>query len=66
MDDHWLTTEEVAAKVNRSPATVRYWRAMGTGPIGVRLGRRVAYRASDVDTWLESLRAAELHRTRTA
>ncbi len=66
MDDHWLTTEELAEKVDRSPATVRYWRAQGTGPVGVRVGRRVAYRASDVDAWLQALRDAELRRTRTA
>jgi len=36
-----LTTEAVAARFRTSPATVRYWRHIGIGPDGVRVGRRV-------------------------
>jgi hypothetical protein len=30
-----LTTEEVAERFRTSPATVRYWRHIGSGPAGV-------------------------------
>jgi hypothetical protein len=39
-----LTTEEVAERFRTSPATVRYWRHIGMGPAGVRVGRRVLRR----------------------
>ncbi|WP_232523701.1 MULTISPECIES: helix-turn-helix transcriptional regulator [Nocardioides] len=33
--------------------TWRYWRTKGIGPPSVRIGRRVFYRAIDVERWLE-------------
>lgn len=40
----FLTTEEVAARYRTSPATVRWWRQVGTyGPRGIKVGRRVLY-----------------------
>lgn len=51
----YLTTEDVASTVRTSPATVRYWRHRGTGPRGVRVGRRVLYAEADVAAWLEDL-----------
>jgi len=54
-----LTTFEVATILRTSPSTVRYWRHRGYGPRGVRAGRKVLYRASDVEAWLERLRAEE-------
>jgi hypothetical protein len=46
-----LTTEEVAARFRTSPATVRYWRHIGIGPDGVRVGRRVLYDEEECDRW---------------
>jgi hypothetical protein len=37
------TTSEVAKRYRTSEATVRYWRHIGYGPAGVRVGRRVLY-----------------------
>ena len=51
--DALLTVEEVAERLRRPVATVRYWRATGTGPKGARLGGRVLYRTSDVERWIE-------------
>lgn len=48
-----LTTNEVAARLRTPSETLRYWRAIGKGPRGFRVGRRVLYRASDVDAWEE-------------
>lgn len=39
----FLTTREVAARYRTGPSTVRYWRRIGYGPHGVRVGRQVLY-----------------------
>ena len=53
-----LTTGEVASLARTSESTVRYWRAQGTGPRGVRRGRRVLYVESEVHAWLRGEDAA--------
>ena len=53
-----LTTAEVAEIARTSPETVRYWRHVGTGPKGFKVGRRVLYRAQEVQSWLDGLQAA--------
>jgi len=57
--DRLLTTEEVAEILRTGPSTVRFWRHVGKGPRATRPGRRVLYRESDVEAWLEEHRAAE-------
>ncbi|MGQ0842535.1 MAG: helix-turn-helix transcriptional regulator [Sporichthyaceae bacterium] len=47
----YLTTREVAERFRTAESTVRYWRSIDYGPAGVRVGRRVLYRASDVEAW---------------
>ena len=59
MSENYLTTNEVAERLRTSPETVRYWRHIGTGPRGLKVGRRVLYAEEDVTTWLESLRTGE-------
>jgi DNA-binding transcriptional MerR regulator len=51
MTAHLLTTEEVAERFRTSPSTVRYWRSLGVGPSGVRVGRRVLYEEAECDRW---------------
>lgn len=51
MTNRLLTTEDVAARFRTSPATVRYWRHIGIGPNGVRVGRRVLYDEAECDRW---------------
>lgn len=42
------------SEVTRTPIdTLRYWRHVGDGPPSFKLGRRVMYRAEDVDRWIE-------------
>jgi predicted DNA-binding transcriptional regulator AlpA len=53
-----LTTEEVAQRFRTSPSTVRYWRHLGTGPTGIRVGRRVLYDEVECDRWWQSKIAA--------
>jgi DNA-binding transcriptional MerR regulator len=49
-----LTTEEVAQRFRTSPSTVRYWRHIGIGPAGIRVGRRVLYDEGECYRWRES------------
>ena len=54
--DNNITTEEFAEIARTSPATVRYWRHIGHGPRGFKLGRRVLYREADVRAWIANER----------
>ncbi len=57
--DDLMTLAETAAYLRTPVATLRYWRHLGLGPAGFRLGRRVIYRRDDVDRWLTERQAAE-------
>ncbi|MFI6687108.1 helix-turn-helix transcriptional regulator [Streptomyces sp. NPDC050485] len=39
----YLTTAEVAERYRTAESTVRYWRQIGKGPRGVKIGKRVLY-----------------------
>ena len=47
-DDELMTMKEVATLVRVPEATLRYWRHLGTGPHGFRVGRSVRYWRNDV------------------
>ena len=51
--DELMTLKEVAALVRVPEATLRYWRHLGTGPHGFRIGRSVRYWRNEVIHWLE-------------
>jgi excisionase family DNA binding protein len=51
-----MTLPEVAEAVRAPEGTLRYWRHRGEGPPSFRIGRRVVYRRSDVEAWIERLR----------
>ncbi|MER6254045.1 helix-turn-helix domain-containing protein [Streptomyces sp. NPDC001584] len=46
--DPYLTTAEVAERYRTAESTVRYWRHVGYGPRGVKVGRRVLYCESEL------------------
>lgn len=54
-----LRIEDVSEITGITPDTLRHWRHRGVGPKSSRLGRRIVYRRSDVNDWLE----LELERT---
>lgn len=59
--DRLLTQPEVAERIRRPLATMRYWRYMGTGPKGANIAGRILYRESDVEAWIaEQFAAAEV------
>jgi predicted DNA-binding transcriptional regulator AlpA len=51
--DRLLTEKELSAWIGRSVPSLQRDRSNGDGPPFVQIGpRRIAYRRSDVDTWL--------------
>lgn len=58
-NDPFLTTAEVAQRYRTAESTVRYWRHIGQGPRGVRVGRRVLYRLSECERWEREQEAAQ-------
>lgn len=50
--DPLLTMPEVASRTRVPLDTLRYWRHLGIGPESAKMGRRVVYRASDVEAWI--------------
>ena len=45
-------TDDPALLMIGRPSTLAHWRSKGRGPIYIRIGRRVAYRGSDLNAWL--------------
>lgn len=41
--ERFFTTEDVAARYHTAASTVRYWRHVGYGPKGAKVGRRFLY-----------------------
>lgn len=56
--DRLLTLDEVAKMTRLPVATLRYFRHCSTGPKSAKLGRRVMYRESDVQRWIDEQFAA--------
>ena len=55
IDEHELLTITEAAALVRAPvATLRYWRHLRIGPASFRIGRRVMYRRTDVEEWINA------------
>lgn len=52
--DEIMTTTEFAALVKQRVSTVQTWARTGFGPPAARIGKRIVYRRSDVEAWLES------------
>lgn len=50
--DKLLTLSQVAERYNIHENSLRYWRAQGIGPKSARIGRRVMYRAGEVERWI--------------
>lgn len=53
MTDPLLTLPEVAQIVGVPLGTIYQWRSRGGGPRGIKVGRHVRVRRSDLDAWLD-------------
>ena len=53
-----LWVDKVAEVLGVPVKTLYQWRYKGTGPVGVKVGRHLRYRAADVEVWVEG-RVAE-------
>jgi excisionase family DNA binding protein len=53
-----LSVDEVAQILGVPVKTLYQWRHKGVGPVGLRVGRHLRYRAADVSEWIDR-RAAE-------
>jgi predicted DNA-binding transcriptional regulator AlpA len=51
--DRLLSSQELADYFSVPLNTVYVWRARGTGPPGIKVGRFTRYRMSEVDAWLD-------------
>lgn len=51
-----LSIDDLADATGVSRSGLAKWRAAGTGPAYIKLGRAVRYCRSDVDAWLASRR----------
>lgn len=52
--DQLISAEDAANILNISSSTLAKMRLSGASPRYVKLGRRVAYRPSDLEAWIES------------
>jgi excisionase family DNA binding protein len=57
-----LTPDDVAELLRVSRFTLENWRFEGSGPDWFRIGRRIRYRRSDLDAWVDSRVREELPR----
>ncbi|WP_238011568.1 helix-turn-helix domain-containing protein [Dactylosporangium sp. AC04546] len=44
-----MTTAEMAAHYRTVPGTVRYWRHIGYGPRGIKVGRKILYPIEEIE-----------------
>jgi hypothetical protein len=51
----WLDTFDVSNRYGVPAESVRYWRHISYGPVPIKLGRHVRYRASDWDDFTDEL-----------
>jgi len=52
----FIDSQQLAELLGVPKSTIDFWRASGTGPTFIRLGKHVRYRESDVLAWAEENR----------
>lgn len=51
----FLSKDEAAVALRIHPFTLKRWRMRGYGPQAVKVGGRLRYRVSDIESWLAEL-----------
>ncbi|MEU9494546.1 helix-turn-helix domain-containing protein [Streptomyces sp. NPDC048215] len=59
----YLTTADVAARYRTAASTVRYWRHIGYGPKGVKVGRRILYSQAEIERFERSLAEEQIKKS---
>lgn len=60
--DRFLTVEEVADKLRRSPAAIRWMRHHGNGPRSAKIGGKVLFKEADLNAWINEQFAVDAAR----
>jgi hypothetical protein len=55
----YLTTAEVAERYRTAESTVRYWRQIGKGPRGIKVGKQVLYPEAELLRYEEALNGGQ-------
>ena len=53
MPEPLMTPPEVADRFRVPLGTIYQWRSRETGPRGIRIGKHLRYKRSDVEAWLD-------------
>lgn len=57
--ERWLFLEEVHEIYGFSESSLRYWRKTRTGPMAYRVGRRLRYPQSAIESWMHEQAARD-------
>lgn len=57
--ERWLLLEEVREIYGFSESSLRYWRKTRTGPTAYRVGRRLRYPQSEIESWMHEQAARD-------
>jgi excisionase family DNA binding protein len=52
--DEWVSVEELAAQVKVTVQTIYNWHAAGKTPRASKVGRRLLFNRSDVNSWIRA------------
>lgn len=55
LPDRLLSTEALAEYLDIPIQTIYQWRTKGAGPRGIKVGRHIRFRQTDINTWLDAL-----------
>jgi excisionase family DNA binding protein len=55
IDEPLLTVDDLARLLCVPARTIYAWRYKGSGPSGIKVGRHLRFRRSDVEQWLRAL-----------
>jgi excisionase family DNA binding protein len=50
-----LTMRDISKQTGIPEGTLRYWRHLGEGPPGYKIGRRVCFPESQVQAWFDQM-----------
>lgn len=56
---HYLTSADLAARYHLTASTIRYWRHIGYGPRGIKIGRQTLYPIAEVERFEREQAAKE-------